>query len=108
MAPKITTQEEAPQIRFDMEPRSMLTSRIHMKNPLVRELIVLRNCLLVGVTHLFKGEERGEIMLRVVTLKSLRNQSHPLLMGILKRGKKHKLSYFGSISNLESMTALKT
>jgi len=82
----------------------MLTSRIH----LVRELTAPRNYPIVRLFHILKGKERGGSIPRTMTLKSLRNPSHPLLMGILKRGKKHKLSYFGSISNLESMTALKT
>jgi hypothetical protein len=64
MALKIATQEEAPQRRPDMEPRSMLTSRIHPKNPLVRKLTIPRNCLAVGLVHLFRGEERGEKVLR--------------------------------------------
>jgi hypothetical protein len=93
MAMKITSEEEAPQRRPGMEPRSMLTSRIHPKNPLVRKLIVPRNCLAVGLVQIFRGEERRENVLRAVTLKSLRKPSHPLLIGRLRRGEKHKIGY---------------
>jgi hypothetical protein len=55
--------------KADMEPRSMLTSRIHPKNPLVRKLTVPRNCLAVGLVHLFRGEEKGENELRAMALK---------------------------------------
>jgi hypothetical protein len=89
----VATQEESPQIRSNMEPRGMLTARIHLDNPLVRELKVPRNCPPVGPVHILKGEERGGNIPRVMTLKSLRNPSHPLLMGILKGGKKQKLGY---------------
>jgi hypothetical protein len=90
---KVETQEEAPQRRPNMEPRGMLTSRTHLENPLVRELTAPRNCPVVRLVHILRGEERGRNIPRAMTLKSLRNPSHPLLMGRLKRGKKHKLGY---------------
>jgi hypothetical protein len=94
MALKIETREEAPQIRPFMEPRSMLTSRVHLKNPLGRKLIVPRNSLAVRLVHLFRVEEKGENELRAMALESLRNPSHPFLMGRLRRGKKKNLGYF--------------
>jgi hypothetical protein len=44
---KVTTQEEAPRRRTNMEPRGMLTSRTHLKDPVVRELTSPRSCLVV-------------------------------------------------------------
>jgi hypothetical protein len=93
MALKVTTQEEAPRRRPNMDPRGMLMSRTHMKNPLLRELTDPMNCIGVRLVHTFRGEERGEKMLRIPTLKILRKLSHPLLMERLIRGKKKKLRY---------------
>jgi hypothetical protein len=93
MALEIETQEEATQRRPDMEPRSMLTLIVHLKYLLVRKLTFPRNCLAVRLVHLFRGEEKGENELRAMALKILRKPSHPLFMGILRRGKKHNLGY---------------
>jgi hypothetical protein len=43
MTPKVATQEEAPQIRPNMEPRGMLETRINMSNHMVMELKYPRN-----------------------------------------------------------------
>jgi hypothetical protein len=68
----------------------MLIVRIHLENPLVRDLKAPRNFPVVGPTHILIGEEiRGNIP-RAMTLKNLRNPSHPLLMGRLKSEKKYK------------------
>jgi hypothetical protein len=93
MAMKVATKEETPKISPSMEPRGMLTSIILMNNPLLRELTTPRKCPSVILVHILIGEERGGNTPRVMTLKSLRNPSHPLLMGKLKRGKKHNLGY---------------
>jgi hypothetical protein len=93
MALKVTTREEAPQRRNIMEARCMLTSRTHLKNPLVSEHITPRNFLVVKPVHPFRGEERGERVLRFMTLKSLRKIIHPLLIDRLRRRKKQDLGY---------------
>jgi hypothetical protein len=76
-----------------MEPRNILTSRVHLKNPLARKLIVPRNCLTLRLVHLFRGEEKGENELISMVLESLRNPRHPFFMGILRRGEKKNLGY---------------
>jgi hypothetical protein len=93
MVLKVTTQEEAPQRRPNMEPRGMLTSSIQLKNPLVRELTTPKNCLLVRLVYILRGEERGGNIPGAMTLKILRKPNNPLLMEKLKRGKKQKLGY---------------
>jgi len=93
MALKVETQEGAPHIRSNMELRGMLTSRIHLENLLVREMTTPRNYPIVRLVHILIGEERGGSISRSMNLKSLRNPSHPLFMGRLKRGKKQKLGY---------------
>jgi hypothetical protein len=52
-----------------------------------------RNFLEVRLVYLLRGEERGGNIPEAMTLKSLRNPNHPLLMEILRRGKKQKLGY---------------
>jgi len=59
MALNVATREEEPQIRPNMEPRGMITPRIHLENPLVREMTSPRNCLAVRLVHILIGEERG-------------------------------------------------
>jgi hypothetical protein len=76
-----------------MEPRNMLMLRIHPKNHLMKELTVPRNCLVVRLVHLFRGEEKGENMLRSMAMNILRNPNHPLLIWRLRRGMKKKLGY---------------
>jgi hypothetical protein len=93
MVLKVAMQEEALPRRPNMEPRGMPKSKTHLKNPLVKEHKAPRNCPTVRLVHILRGEERGESTPRVVTLKNLRNPSHPLLMGKSKRGKKQKLGY---------------
>jgi hypothetical protein len=86
MALKVEIQEETPQRRSNMERRGMLTSRIHLENPLVRDLITPWKFLAVKLAHILRGEERGGNIPRTMTLKSLRKPRYPLLMGRLKRG----------------------
>jgi hypothetical protein len=76
-----------------MDPRGMLTLMIHLKNPLVRELTVPRNCPTTRLVHILRGEERGGNIPRAMTLKSLRKPNHLLLMEKLKRGKKQKFGF---------------
>jgi hypothetical protein len=71
----------------------MLMPRIQLKNPLVRKLTTPRNCLVVRLVHILRGEERRGNIPRAMTLKSLRNPNHPLSMEKLKRGKKQKFGY---------------
>jgi hypothetical protein len=93
MSLKVAIQEEPPQRRPNMEPKGIITSRIHLENPLVRDLTAPRNYSIVRLVHILRGEERGGNTPRPMTLKSLRNPSHPLLMGILKMGKKLNLGF---------------
>jgi hypothetical protein len=78
-----------------MEPIGMLTSRIHLKNPLVRKMTAPKNCLAVRLVHTLRGEERVGNIPMDMNLKSLRNPNHPCLMEKLKRGNKQK---FGCLS----------
>jgi hypothetical protein len=54
------------------EPRGMLTSKIQLKNPLVRELTTPRNCLAMRLVYILIGEERGGNIPKNMTLKRLR------------------------------------
>jgi hypothetical protein len=63
------------------------------KNPLVRKLKTPRNILVDKLFHIPRGEERRGNIPRALTLKSLRNPNHPLLMEKLKKGKKKKFGY---------------
>jgi hypothetical protein len=88
MVLKVTTQGEAPQTKPNREARD-----IWWKNPLVRKMTTPRNCIVVGLFHIPRGEERRGNIPRSMTLKSLRNPNHPLSMEKLKRGKKQKFGY---------------
>jgi hypothetical protein len=88
MVLKVATQGGAPQRRPNMEPRD-----IQQKNPLVRKLTTPRNCLVVRLFHIPRGEERRGNIPRAMTLKILRNPNHPLSIKKLKRGKKQKFGY---------------
>jgi hypothetical protein len=91
MALKVAAQEETPQRRPNMDPRGMLTLMIHLKNPLVRELTVPRNCPTTRLVHILRGEERGGNIPREMTLKSLRKTKPPTFDGEIKKGEEAKV-----------------
>ena len=88
MVSKVAIQGGTPQRRPNMEPRD-----IQSNNSLVRKLTTPRNCVVVRLVHIPRGEGRRGNIPRAMTLNILRNPSHPFLMGILKRGKKKKFCY---------------
>jgi hypothetical protein len=72
----------------NMEPRDT-----QWNNHLVRKLTTPRNLLVEKLVHIPRGEERRGNITGSMTLKSLINQNHPILMEKLKRGKKKNFDY---------------
>jgi hypothetical protein len=89
MVLKVATQGGTPQRRPNMDPRDT-----HQKNRLVKKLTTPRNILVARLIHIPKGEERRGNIPRVMTLKSLKKPKQPLLMEILRKGKKQKFGYW--------------
>jgi hypothetical protein len=61
---------------------------IHWDIPLERNLETRRGLLVAILTHIIKGKERSERI-----MKSSRKPNHPLSMEKLRKGKKHKLGF---------------
>jgi hypothetical protein len=72
--------------------RPNLEARVtQWESPLERKLVTLRILLVEKLAHILKGKEISERIPKFMTLNSSRNSNFPLLMEILRRGKRQKI-----------------
>jgi hypothetical protein len=86
MALKVTTQEEAHQRRPNMEPRGMLTTRIHLENPLVREMKAPRNCPVVDTSSHFQRRRKRRKHSKIHEPEEFKKSKPPTFDGDIKKG----------------------
>ena len=79
----MTTLGAVPRVRSNLE-----AEETHRESPLERKLATLRDLLVEKIAHSLKGKERSENIPKVVILKNSRKPNHPLLMEILRKGKR--------------------
>jgi hypothetical protein len=65
----------------------------HRDSPLERKLETLRDLLVARLIHILKGNEISESIPKVMSLKISRKPNHPLLMEILRKGKRRNLGF---------------
>jgi hypothetical protein len=95
MALKVATQEEAPQRRPNMEPRGMLTSRIHLENPLVRELKAPRNCPSSGTSSHSQRRRKRRKHSKSHDPEEFKKSKPPTFDGEIKKGEEAKAWILG-------------
>jgi hypothetical protein len=90
MVLKVATQGEAPQRRPNMEPRD-----IQRRNPLVRKLTTPKNCLVVRLVHIPRGEERRGNIPRAMYPEDFKKAKPPTFDGEIKKGEEVEVWLLG-------------